>query len=322
MNKSKIHAQVLEAFRLGDNRRSWELVCEHIGGRDGMTIPDEALTGDCVPSDWSWEHPSAAQAFALTYYGDEMAAQGGPDGCNLSGLVCERDDLARLSSFSLTELRAVLYFQQRASRWNDSAPNPELIKRILSEIRLRLEVPMPTTENPIGLLLKATQFAADRHRNQRRKDTEASPYINHPIALANVLANEGGVTDPVVLCAALLHDTIEDTDTTAEELSSMFGDAIAGVVLEVTDDKSLPKAKRKELQIEHARHASPQAKLVKLADKICNLRDIAATPPADWDQKRKDQYFDWAKSVIDGVRGTHAQLEAIFDAAYARKSAS
>ena len=181
---------------------------------------------------------------------------------------------------------------------------------------------MPTTENPIGLLLKATQFAADRHRNQRRKDAEASPYINHPIALANVLANEGGVTDPVVLCAALLHDTIEDTDTTADELRTIFGDAIAGVVLEVTDDKSLPKAKRKELQIEHARHASPQAKLVKLADKICNLRDIAATPPADWDQKRKDQYFDWAKSVIDGVRGTHAQLEAIFDAAYARKSAT
>ncbi len=177
-------------------------------------------------------------------------------------------------------------------------------------------------ENPIGLLLKATQFAADKHKNQRRKDAEASPYINHPIALANVLANEGGVTDPVVLCAALLHDTIEDTNTTADELKAVFGDAITEVVLEVTDDKSLPKAKRKELQIEHARHASSQAKLVKLADKICNLRDIAACPPADWDQSRKDQYFDWAKLVIDGVRGTHAQLEAIFDAAYGQKSAS
>jgi len=176
-------------------------------------------------------------------------------------------------------------------------------------------------ENPIGLLLKATQFAADRHRNQRRKDAESSPYINHPIALANVLANEGGVTDPVVLCAALLHDTIEDTNTTADELRTMFGEAITSVVLEVTDDKSLPKARRKELQIEHARSASPQAKLVKLADKICNLRDITATPPADWDQSRKDQYFDWAKSVIDGVRGTHAQLEATFDSVYGQKSA-
>lgn len=175
-------------------------------------------------------------------------------------------------------------------------------------------------ENPIGLILKATQFAADKHRNQRRKDAESSPYINHPIALANVLANEGSVTDPVVLCAALLHDTIEDTNTTAEELSVLFGDAITGVVLEVTDDKNLDKAVRKQLQIEHARHASPQAKLVKLADKICNLRDIAATPPADWTHQRKAEYFDWAKSVIDGVRGVAPQLEALFDEAYGRKS--
>jgi guanosine-3',5'-bis(diphosphate) 3'-pyrophosphohydrolase len=156
-------------------------------------------------------------------------------------------------------------------------------------------------ENPIGLILKAAEFAADRHRNQRRKDAEASPYINHPISLANVLANEGAVTDPVVLCAALLHDTIEDTTTTAEELTAAFGQSITDVVLEVTDDKKLDKAVRKQLQIEHARHASKQAKLVKLADKICNLRDIAATPPADWSTERKAEYFDWAKSVIDGV---------------------
>ena len=177
------------------------------------------------------------------------------------------------------------------------------------------------TDNPIGLILKATQFAADKHRNQRRKDAEASPYINHPIALANVLANEGGVTDLVVLCAALLHDTIEDTNTTAEELKAIFGEAITGVVLEVTDDKNLDKPVRKQLQIEHARHASPQAKLVKLADKICNLRDIAATPPADWSPERKAEYFDWAKAVIDGVRGVHPQLEAVFDGAYREKMA-
>jgi guanosine-3',5'-bis(diphosphate) 3'-pyrophosphohydrolase len=134
--------------------------------------------------------------------------------------------------------------------------------------------------------------------------------------LANVLANEGAVTDPVVLCAALLHDTIEDTNTTAEELTAAFGQNITDVVLEVTDDKDLEKAVRKQLQIEHARHASKQAKLVKLADKICNLRDIAATPPADWSTERKAEYFDWAKSVIAGVRGVHPQLEAVFDEAY------
>ncbi len=318
---SNIQAEVLDAFRRQDNRLTWDLVCEHIGGRDGMTIPNEALTADCVPVDGNWEHPSAAQAFALTYYGDEMASKGGPDGSQLSQRVSAPGSIDHLASFSLTELRALLYFEQRAARWNDSDPNPEFINRILSEIRLRLEVPMPTNENPIGLVLKATQFAADRHRNQRRKDAEASPYINHPIALASVLANEGDVTDPVVLCAALLHDTIEDTNTTADELREIFGEAITGVVLEVTDDKNLDKAVRKKLQIEHARHASTQAKLVKLADKICNLRDISATPPADWSKDRKAEYFDWAKSVIDGVRGTHPRLEALFDAAYQRKTA-
>jgi GTP diphosphokinase / guanosine-3',5'-bis(diphosphate) 3'-diphosphatase len=174
-------------------------------------------------------------------------------------------------------------------------------------------------DNPIGLVVKAAKFAADKHRNQRRKDAEASPYINHPIALADVLANEGGVIDSVVLCGALLHDTIEDTDTTAEELQREFGEAIAAVVLEVTDDKSLPKIERKRLQVEHARHASPRAKLVKLADKICNLRDIATAPPADWSAQRKAEYFDWARDVIDGVRGAHAGLEAAFDDAYRRK---
>lgn len=153
---------------------------------------------------------------------------------------------------------------------------------------------MASGDNSISLLLKAAVFAADKHRNQRRKNAEASPYINHPIALADVLANEGGVHDPAVLCAALLHDTVEDTETTAAELEAAFGPEIAGIVLEVTDDKSLPKDARKRLQIEHAAHASPKAKLVKLADKICNLRDILAPPPEDWPPARKQAYFDWS----------------------------
>ena len=168
----------------------------------------------------------------------------------------------------------------------------------------------------VGLILKAAAFAANKHRSQRRKDVEASPYINHPIALANLLANEGGIEDPVVLCAALLHDTIEDTNTTFDELSAAFGEQIASVVMEVTDDKTLSKATRKQRQIAHAPHASPQAKLVKLADKTCNLRDLVTTPPADWTEQRKTEYFEWAKKVIDGVRGVHPLLESIFDEAY------
>ena len=174
-------------------------------------------------------------------------------------------------------------------------------------------------EKSLPLLLHALAFAAHKHRDQRRKDAEASPYINHPIALAEVLAGEGGVTDIEVLAAALLHDTIEDTDTTVEELREHFGAPIADMVVEVTDDKRLPKAERKRLQIEHASGLSRGAKLVKLADKICNLRDVAERPPAQWDLERRREYFEWARRVIDGVRGTHAGLEAAFDQAYARK---
>jgi guanosine-3',5'-bis(diphosphate) 3'-pyrophosphohydrolase len=165
-------------------------------------------------------------------------------------------------------------------------------------------------------LITALAFAADKHRNQRRKDADASPYINHPIALANLLLNEAGVEDQRVLIAAILHDTIEDTDTTEQELVKDFGKDVADIVLEVTDDKSLPKAERKRLQIEHAAHISRRAKLVKLADKICNLRDIAASPPADWSVDRKREYFDWAKKVIDALRGVHPGLEHLFDKAY------
>ncbi len=154
----------------------------------------------------------------------------------------------------------------------------------------------------IGLLLKALAFAAHKHRDQKRKDLEASPYINHPIALADVLCNEGGIADENVLCAALLHDTVEDTETTPEELTAVFGKVISDLVMELTDDKSLPKADRKRLQIEHAAKASRQAKLVKLADKICNLRDIVSSPPTEWDLTRKQEYFDWTKKAIWGQR--------------------
>lgn len=165
------------------------------------------------------------------------------------------------------------------------------------------------------MVLKAASFAANKHRNQRRKDVDASPYINHPLALAQVLADHG-VTDPVALCAALLHDTLEDTETTREELVREFGEEIAAIVVEVTDDKSLPKVQRKRLQAEHAAHLTDRSKRVKLADKICNLRDIASAPPADWDLVRKREYFEWAKGVIDGLRGVDRSLEALFDEVY------
>jgi guanosine-3',5'-bis(diphosphate) 3'-pyrophosphohydrolase len=170
-----------------------------------------------------------------------------------------------------------------------------------------------------NILIKAAYFAAEKHKTQRRKDTEKTPYINHPLALANVLAVECSIDDVEVICGALLHDTIEDTNASKEELLENFGENITRIVLEVTDDKTLDKIERKEAQVAHAPHISDQAKLVKLADKISNLRDISASPPIGWSVERKQEYFDWAARVIDGLRGIHPGLEALFDQIYSKR---
>lgn len=163
------------------------------------------------------------------------------------------------------------------------------------------------------LLLRALHFAADKHRDQRRKDPGSSPYINHPIAVAEVLARVGGVQDVQVLAAAVLHDTVEDTNTTLAEIEREFGAEVSAFVAEVTDDKSLEKEVRKRLQVEHTAHTSVGAKLVKLGDKICNVIDVSDTPPADWTKARRTEYLDWAEQVVAGCRGTNAALERRFD---------
>jgi GTP diphosphokinase / guanosine-3',5'-bis(diphosphate) 3'-diphosphatase len=167
-----------------------------------------------------------------------------------------------------------------------------------------------------GRLLRALDLAAAKHRDQRRKDAPKSPYINHPIAVAQLLW-ECGVHDETAILAGVLHDTIEDTATTRDELAALFGAEVADVVAEVTDDKSLPKERRKELQVEHGPHLSHAAKLVKLADKTCNVRDIIDSPP-DWPLERKQQYLVWAKRVVDGLRDASPELAARFDAQHAR----
>lgn len=175
----------------------------------------------------------------------------------------------------------------------------------------------PHAVNGVALILKAAEFAADRHRRQRRKDVHATPYINHPLALARLLSNEGGVEDPEILAAALLHDTIEDTNTTATELRELFGERVAAIVDEVTDDPDLMYEERKRRQIQRAAHLSREAKLVKLADKTCNLRDVADNPPREWTLMRRREYFAWACEVVEGLRGVHPALEAVFDEAAA-----
>ncbi len=162
-------------------------------------------------------------------------------------------------------------------------------------------------------LLQAVEFAADRHRDQRRKNVEASPYINHPIQVAELIARIGEVDDLAVLMAAVLHDTVEDTETELDELEIVFGADVSELVAEVTDDKSLPKAERKKEQIKHTATMTDRAKLIKLADKSCNVRDVAQSPPEDWDMNRRKEYLDWASEVIAGCCGTNPRLERYFD---------
>jgi GTP diphosphokinase / guanosine-3',5'-bis(diphosphate) 3'-diphosphatase len=176
-------------------------------------------------------------------------------------------------------------------------------------------------KSPVDAVLRAALFAAERHRSGRRKGEVSSPYINHPLAVAAVLA-EHGVLDSVTLQAALLHDTVEDTETTRAELEEEFGSAVAAVVMEVTDDKTLEKAERKRLQIEKAPGMSKRAKLIKLGDKICNVRDVTWDPPRGWSLERRIEYVDWTEKVVAGCRGTHASLEACYDRTLAEARSS
>ena len=163
------------------------------------------------------------------------------------------------------------------------------------------------------VLRRAVGFAAWKHDGQMRKGEGQTPYIHHPIEVCAILAEIGGVADLDVLQAAILHDTVEDTETTPEELESHFGSNVRSIVLEVTDDKSLQQHARKAMQVEHAPHLSQDAQALKLADKTSNIFDVAFSTPVDWAPDRQLEYFDWASQVVAGLRGCNSALEALFD---------
>ena len=165
----------------------------------------------------------------------------------------------------------------------------------------------------IGLLLAAAHFSADKHRDQRRKGSRNTPYINHPLEVAERLNRVGGIEDATILAAAILHDTIEDTETTPEELSASFSPAIAAIVEDLTDDKDLHWTDRKRREIEHAARVSPAAKLIKLSDKTSNVADTVSNPPGDWTLQRRRDYLLFAEKVAEGCRGINAALDAEFD---------
>lgn len=162
-------------------------------------------------------------------------------------------------------------------------------------------------------IFEAAIFAAFKHNGQVRKGKNKSPYITHPLLVAKAVHQVGGVSDILILTAAVLHDTIEDTKTTDAEISERFGEHVLTLVRELTDDKSLPKAVRKRLQVVHAPHLSQAAKIIKLADKLINCRDILKSPPKKWNLKRRQEYMQWAADVVAQMRGANANLEEAFD---------
>ena len=172
-------------------------------------------------------------------------------------------------------------------------------------------------EQDFTQFIKALAFASEKHKEERRKGGSHPPYINHPINVAQILWETGGVRDIHILVAALLHDTVEDTGTKPDEIKRKFGPEVLSLVMEVTDDKSLPKAERKRLQIVHAPQTPKEARQIKLGDKISNVYEIAHDPPADWTIQRRREYLDWTEQVINGMRGSNDALEARYDAVLA-----
>lgn len=158
-------------------------------------------------------------------------------------------------------------------------------------------------------LLKAVAFAADKHKFQTRKGSDRTPYINHPINVALTLCEVGHESDTELLVAAVLHDTVEDTDTTPEEIEREFGKIVMNIVMEVTDDRNLAKDERKRLQIVTASLKSRAARKLKLADKICNVHDILYHSPQGWSNERRLEYLDWAEKVLEGLTGVNHLLE-------------
>lgn len=169
------------------------------------------------------------------------------------------------------------------------------------------------TAQEVTEICSGIEFAAEKHRLQTRKNKEKTPYISHPLGVAYNLMWIGDVRDSFIIIGALLHDTVEDTQTTFEEIEKKFGKEVAQLVKEVTDDKSLATDARKRLQVISASHKSKGAAQIKLADKLYNLTDLYSNPPSDWSQKRIDQYYEWAKSVVDRLPKSNDKLQSAVD---------
>ena len=186
----------------------------------------------------------------------------------------------------------------------------------LPEWRIRFPATgIPTMSTDTLRITAALDFACRKHVHQRRKGENREPYINHLAEVAHLVAQATGGDDADLIVAALLHDSVEDQGVKREEIAERFGEDVAALVMEVTDDRGIPRADRKQAQVDHAAHISPRAQVLKIADKTSNLRSVLNSPP-NWPLARKRRYFAWAKAVVAGARGTNMDIEEAFDAAY------
>jgi guanosine-3',5'-bis(diphosphate) 3'-pyrophosphohydrolase len=199
--------------------------------------------------------------------------------------------------------------ERLSQQCNDHAETLQIYDRLESALRAG-------DFKEFDLVEGAVLFAASKHAGQQRKGADASPFVVHPLGVALILCVEGGVLDSHVLAAAILHDTVENTDASFDELRNHFGEKVASIVAEVSDNKSLPREERRRLQIATASSKSREAKLVKLGDNIHNLRGLEHVPPTDWERARIDAYFAWAEQVVRGLRGTCQPLEERLDALF------
>jgi (p)ppGpp synthase/HD superfamily hydrolase len=212
--------------------------------------------------------------------------------------------------------------QERAARDRTASAQllrADILRRVLPKQPTQLELPlreahMSRAEEAVSLkILRAARHASLWHANQRRKGASREPYVNHLIEVAELVSTAGASED--VICAAFLHDAIEDQGISAAAIGSLFGADVAALVCEVTDDKSLPKAERKAFQIKIAPKLSLGAKFIRLADKISNVRSVELSPPIDWSAERRRDYVEFCSKVVAGLRGTNAMLEGLFEEA-------
>ncbi|CAG8489308.1 12405_t:CDS:10 [Ambispora gerdemannii] len=219
----------------------------------------------------------------------------------------------RFDAITPPEFEGLLEKEKRVI--NVDRADPELVKEIIERELKTNNTTKTSSISLIGKFIDTLDFSAKKHSFQRRKDPQQTPYINHPIGVAKILT-DAGIDDLATIQAAILHDTVEDTDTSFEELELHFGKEVRDLVEECTDDKSLPRLDRKRLQIESTPHKSNKAKAIKLADKLNNLRDLVRATPIGWSIQRVQEYFIWAKKVTDGIEGVNEKLEAELDELY------